>query len=319
VDPANPGAPLAPAAPAAPVVQPKPTPTPTPDPTPTPTPTPTPDPTPPPTPPPAPPAPIVMHGMCFSPYLTSWSVTSSQMSGLLDKIKPYSEWIRTFGSEGDWDTMLNLAKTKGFKVAAGADIWDKQTSNQNEVTKLISQVNSGKVDQAVVGDEMLENDALTQDQMIGFLRQVRATGVPTSTSQSAYFWLQTPRIIAECDFLTMNIYPFWDRVSIDNAISDVDTQYRQLQAVAGGKKIIVETGWPTAGQTNGQAVPSSANGARYLKDFMNWAKTKNVDYYYFEAFDESWKVEGGCGPHWGLWGTDANLKPEYSAVLNPTQ
>ena len=296
-----------------------PAPAPAPDPAPTPTPDPTPTPVPPPDPPPPPPAPanIVMHGMCFSPYLTSWNMSIAQLSSLLDKIAPYSQWIRTFGSEGDWDTMLNLAKSKGFHVAAGADIWSDQASNQAEVNQLIAQVQGGKVDRAVVGDEMLENNALTQDQMIGYLRQVRATGVPTSTSQSAYYWLQTPRVIAECDFITMNIYPFWDQVSINNAISDVDTQYKKLQAIAGGKQIIIETGWPTAGQTSGQAVPSSANAARYLKDFMAWAKTKGVDYYYFEAFDESWKVEGGCGPHWGLWGTDATLKPEYSAVLNP--
>ncbi len=329
-DPASPQAPLAPVTPVVPdnPVQPTPpaptppTPPPPAPPTPAPTPTPPPDPPapPPPTPPPdppAPPAPVVMHGMCFSPYLTSWTVTQAQLSSLLDKIKPYSEWIRTFGSEDDWDKVLTLAKSKGFNVAAGADIWNDLTYNQNEVNKLISQVNSGRVDKAVVGDEVLENNALTQDQMISYLRQVRATGAQTSTSQSAYYWLQTPRVIAECDFITMNIYPYWDQVSIDSAISDLDTQYRQLQAIAGGRQIIVETGWPTAGQTNGQAVPSSANAARYLNDFMDWAESKNVDYYYFEAFDESWKAEGGCGAHWGLWGTDANLKPEYSAVLNP--
>jgi exo-beta-1,3-glucanase (GH17 family) len=55
-----------------------------------------------------------------------------------------------------------------------------------------------------------------------------------------------------------------------------------------------------------------------MKDLMSWAKTNSVDYYYFEAFDESWKDEGGCGAHWRIWGTDANLKPEYSAVLNPS-
>ena len=293
-----------------PAPAPDPTPIPTPNPTPTPPPAPVPDPTP-------PPAINVMHGMCFSPYLTDWSVTTSELSGLLDKVKPYTEWIRTFGSEYEWDTMLTLARSKGLHVAAGADVWNDLTYNQGEVNALIAQVRAGEVEQAVVGDEVLENNVLTQDQMISYLRQVRAAGAPVSTSETWFEWLQTPRVIAECDFLTVNIYPYWEQVSINQAMSDLDSLYRQVKAVAGGKKIIIETGWPTAGQANGQAVPSSANAAKYLKDFMAWAKTNNVDYYYFESFDESWKDEGGCGAHWGLWTTGATLKPEISAVLNP--
>jgi len=292
-----------------PVDPPAPTPTPTPTPTPAPTPTPT----------PAPPGINVMHGMCFSPYLTSWTVTTSELSSLLDKVKPYCEWIRTFGSESDWDTMLTLARSKGLHVAAGADIWNDLSYNQGEVNALIAQVKKGEVEQAVVGDEVVENNALTQDQMVSYLQQVKAAGAPAvSTSQTWIEWLQTPRIVAACDFLTVNLYPYWDEVSIDQAISDVDTQYRKVQAIAGGKKIILETGWPTAGNTNGQAVPSSANAAKFLKDFMAWASSNHVDYYYFESFDESWKDEGGCGAHWGLWTTGAMLKPEISAVLNPS-
>lgn len=258
-----------------------------------------------------------MHGMCFSPFLTDWSVTSAEVSALMDKIAPYSKWIRTFGSEGEWDWMPDMAHSKGMSIAGGADVWDDAARNQREVSQLIAQCQRGDIDHALVGDEALENNALSEDQMISYLRQVRATGVPTSTSQTYYHWLQTPRVVAECDFLTMNAYPYWDQVSIDQAVARLDTVYRQVKNVAGGKKVVVETGWPTAGPTNGQAVANAANGARYLREFIDWANRNGVEYYYFEAFDESWKEEGGCGAHWGLWGTDANLKPEYSAVLNP--
>lgn len=193
------------------------------------------DPVPPPA-PPVDPAINVLHGMCFSPFLTDWSVTIPEVSGLMDKIAPYTRWIRTFGSEGEWDAMPGLAKSKGLKIAAGADIWSDLNRNQQEVNQLIAQIRRGEVDLAVVGDEMLENNAVTEDQLIGYLRQVRATGALTSTSQTSYAWLQSPRVAAECDFITANIYPYWERVSIDQAIASLDSSYRRVKSMAGGKK-----------------------------------------------------------------------------------
>lgn len=258
-----------------------------------------------------------LHGFCFSPYLTSWSVTGSQIASLMDKMTPYCGWIRTFGSEGDWDLMPEMARARGLRMAAGAYIWSDLTANQKEVDQLVAQVRRGVVDVALVGDEMLENKALSEDQMVSYLRKVRATGVPTSTSQSYWAWPNTPRVVAECDFLTANIYPYWSEVSISKAIANLDSCYQQVKNVAQGKKVVVETGWPTAGPARGQAVASPENAARYLSEFVSWARANGVEYFYFEAFDESWKDEGGCGAHWGIWGTDGKMKPAYSSVLKP--
>jgi exo-beta-1,3-glucanase (GH17 family) len=43
-----------------------------------------------------------------------------------------------------------------------------------------------------------------------------------------------------------------------------------------------------------------------------------ADYYYFEAFDESWKAayEGPQGAHWGSWTQDGTLKPGMQAVFD---
>ena len=255
--------------------------------------------------------------MCFSPYLTSWSVTAAQVGSLMDDIAPYTHWIRTFGSEDEADAMPAQAKARGLQIAQGADIWSDLTHNQNEVNQLVAQVKRGDVTTAIVGDEVLENNACTEDQMLSYISQVKAAGATVSTSMSYTEWPKRPRIVAACDFLTANIYPYWDEASIDNGLSQFVSDYNQVKAVAGGKKIVVETGWPTAGQTNGGAVASSANAAKYLNDFAQWATTNSVEYFYFEAFDESWKTEGGCGPHWGLWTTAASLKPEYASVLKP--
>jgi hypothetical protein len=59
-----------------------------------------------------------------------------------------------------------------------------------------------------------------------------------------------------------------------------------------GKKLMIgETGWPSAGPPHGAAVPSAENQARYFTDFLAWTKRQpdQVQYYYFDAFDEAWK------------------------------
>ena len=80
--------------------------------------------------------------------------------------------------------------------------------------------------------------------------------------------------------------------------------------------MIGETGWPSAGPPYGAAVPSAANQARYLREFLNWAQAKGVQYFYFDAFDEDWKVhEEGVGTHWGLYQKNGQVKPALSDML----
>lgn len=284
---------------------------------PTPAPGPSPNPGPTPSPGPQPALSAGLYGMCYSPYLTSWTVSAQEMSTQLDRIAPYTRWIRTFCSQGDGETILSLAKSKGINVAGGCWIWDNPSSNQREVDALVAQVRRGDVKVAVVGDEMLENNALSEDELISYIRQVKAAGASVSTSMTYTEWPKHPRLIAECDFITANMFPYWDQAAIEDAITRLEHDYQMVKAVAGGKKIVVETGWPTAGQTRGRAVASAENAAKFLAGFKGWAAANGVEYFYFEAFDESWKGEGGCGPHWGIWTTSATLKPEYAAVLKP--
>ncbi len=39
-----------------------------------------------------------------------------------------------------------------------------------------------------------------------------------------------------------------------------------------------------------------------------------IDAFLFQAFDEDWKIEGGVGPHWGIYRTDRNPKLVASVV-----
>ena len=56
---------------------------------------------------------------------------------------------------------------------------------------------------------------------------------------------------------------------------------------------------------------------RYFNDFVSWARKNNAQYFYFEAFDETWKAtnEGPQGAHWGIWDKDGNMKTGMETIF----
>ena len=80
--------------------------------------------------------------------------------------------------------------------------------------------------------------------------------------------------------------------------------YAFVKKVAPNKEVIIsETGWPTKGESYGEALPSYENAARYFVETYEWANANNINVFYFSSFDESWKSdeEGEYGAYWGLW------------------
>ena len=307
--PAQPTPTPAPGSPSAPTAQPSPTPTPTP-----PTPTPLP-PTPTPTPREKP-----LYGLCFGPYISGDptrgdTVSAEQLATLLETIAPHCRAVRTYGVSAGLERVPALAKQRGLLVAAGCWLGRDSQANAAQVAKLIELVGQGVVDIAVVGNEVLHRGDLTAEQLLGYIAQVKQAagqaGVPVTTNECSYIWLQNAQLVAACDLVMASIYPFYERQPIDAALASLRASFEALAAAAQGKEVIVgETGWPSAGEDMGPAHPSAQNAQRYLYEFAAWAGENGVRYFYFEAFDEPWKrqFEGELGAHWGLWTTELELK-----------
>jgi hypothetical protein len=72
------------------------------------------------------------------------------------------------------------------------------------------------------------------------------------------------------------------------------------------------------GNPVGAAIPSPANANFYFLNFISWARLDHVPFFYFEAFDESWKAqdEGPQGACWGVWEKHGVLKPGMQDVFD---
>lgn len=266
--------------------------------------------------------PVKLSGLCFSPFLEQGAtapagVSREQVAALLDVITPYTDGIRTFSSSGIGGDMVAAADARGLYVAAGCDLSTDPAYNETEVAALVELANTGRVDLAVVGEEALYFNMMSEAQLIEYMKRVGETGVPVTTSDTWGVLIGHPAVIAECDVVMANMFPYWELQSIGGAIEYLDSCYRKVKKAAGDKDVLVETGWPSEGETKGKAVPSAANAARYLSEFTTWAESEKAGYYYFEAFDEPWKGtrEGTVGAHWGIWDAAMQLKPGMARVL----
>ena len=75
----------------------------------------------------------------------------------------------------------------------------------------------------------------------------------------------TPDIMNTVDVVYVNYYPYWEGISVDQAVAAIHQWHRQITATAGGKPLIIgETGWPSDGVTIGQRRRSFRRKCRLL-------------------------------------------------------
>ena len=267
-----------------------------------------------------------LYGVNFSafekdPNNVENTVVASAALKRLAKLKGQVKWIRFFGLDRGQSDVVVGAKSMGFKVAAGAWIGRDAVSSQKEVDALIALIKRGKVDLAVVGNEVLDVDnGVTQAQLIAYIAQVKAAAkgrVPVTTAATPTVWKSSPALVKAVDVVGLNVYPFWEKVSIDGALQSFAASYSAVKSVAGGKQIVItETGWPSAGGSYGDAVCSAQNAQRYLDAVSAYTLERGIPLLWFSAYDEAWKTayEQAFGAYWGLYDANGGRK----LLLYPT-
>ncbi len=267
-----------------------------------------------------------LHGLNFSPFTElnqdpNWTViTEEQIKEKLNIVSPYTHWLRTFGCTRNLDKVARLGRECGKKVAIGAWLSRDLQANETEIESLCQLLRKGLVDLAVVGSETLLRGDLTEEQLVSYIQRVKAcaNGIPVTTGEIYQNYIRHPALVEICDVIFVNIYPYWEGINVAYAMYYVDLKIEELKNVVGDKEIIIsETGWPSDGNTIDEAVPNLENARYYLINFVSWAESKNIKYFYFEAFDEPWKAnyEGPQGAHWGIFDRFGNIKTGFEDVF----
>lgn len=258
-----------------------------------------------------------MHGICFSPYLEGQDIgdqlSEEQIIRRMEVIASYSNWTRSFSCTDGNEIIPRIAHDKGLKTMVGAWIGDDKDQNEREIEALIKLAGQGYVDIAVVGNEVLMRDEVSEQEIIDYIHRVKKAlpNIPIGYVDAYYQFIQRPDLIAACDLILINCYPFWEGANINQATLYLKHMYAETKNIAQGKPVIItETGWPSKGENTKDAVPSEENAMKYFINVNEWIKQDNIEMYYFSSFDESWKVhhEGYVGKGWGIWDKNENLK-----------
>ncbi|GMQ32918.1 MFS transporter [Algoriphagus taiwanensis] len=257
------------------------------------------------------------HGLCFSPYLEGQNIgdtlTEEQIRRRIEIIAPHTQWVRSFSCTDGNELIPKIAREKGLKTMVGAWLGVDKAKNEAEIAQLIRLAKEGLVDIAVVGNEVLLRNELSEEEVLGYLNSVKQAIPNVSVSYvDTYFQLsQRPKVIENCDLVLANCYPFWEGCSIEQAPIYLQKMYEMVKSAAGNKEVIItETGWPDSGEPMNGAVPSEENTMKYLIASNEWAKRENIALFTFSSFDEPWKVhhEGEVGQSWGIWDKNEHLK-----------
>jgi GPH family glycoside/pentoside/hexuronide:cation symporter len=259
-----------------------------------------------------------LHGICFSPYTEGQDLsdvlTEEQIVRRANIIKPYTQWVRSFSCTNGNEHIAKVAKQNNLKTVIGAWISNDKEKNELEIENLVSLAKEGLVDIAVVGNEVLLRNELSEAEVLAYIEKVRAllpNGIPIAYVDSYYIFDQYPSLIQACDQILINCYPFWEGASIDISPAYLRYMYQLIKKQAGDKPVIIsETGWPSDGESTENAKPSHINAMKYFINVNNWAVKENIDLFYFSSFDESWKIhhEGDVGQRWGIWDKHEKLK-----------
>ena len=271
--------------------------------------------------------PSLIQGVAYSPFRDCqnphWGPfpTEGQIREDLLQVRHMGNAIRTYSSLDVLGEIPQMAHQLGLRVSAGAWLGKDREANEQEIAALINLAQTVELESVIVGNEVLLRGDLSEDELIDYIQWVKsAVDVPVTTAEIGGVLLEHPRVIDAVDYLMVHHYAYWDGVPIEHSARYVVDQYHQVQEYAGGKRVVIgETGWPSAGPANGKAIPSPENERRFLHEFLTLAQQEDIEFYYFAAFDELWKTEGGVGPYWGLMTPDRHNKFDLQSVLIPLE
>lgn len=259
---------------------------------------------------------------------------ASQITRELEILKSYTNVLRLYSLTdcNQATTVVPAAIEAGFQLELGLWVDSYNTSYAAEkeaFATLLSTgiVNSGNMKGIHVGSEAIYRGDVDYDMAVSHLREIRqmctdnggAADVPLTITDVGNTYLKYPSLIDEVDYVSANLFPFWDKVVPAKAASYFLSTYTRLVDLAaeheGGKTVVIgETGWATSGSDARASEATPENSARYFHDFYQQAQEQNITYYYFSAFDESWKGVDTVEAYFGLLYEDGEMKPTIAEL-----
>ncbi len=255
-----------------------------------------------------------------TPYDRSLVIPASQIAEDLDQLKPITDCVRIYATDQGLDATVPLAEERGMQVLLGIWIGAEPAVYEPQIVRAIAlaKAHPKAIKAIIVGNEVLLRGEQSGETLAALVTRVKqATGLPVTYADVWGFWQKAPRVLVDAvDFMTIHILPYWedDPAPSTMTVPHLEFVLGEMQRQFPGKRLMIgETGWPSAGRAREDAIPSIVDQARYLRDFLVYAKAHELDYNFIEAFDQPWKraQEGAVGGYWGLFDGNRHAKFDW--------
>jgi exo-beta-1,3-glucanase (GH17 family) len=244
---------------------------------------------------------------------------------LLKAILPEPRRIRVYSSTKGAGTAAILAAEEGFTVTLGAWISNDPSQNSQEITELIRLAPIVKPELVIVGNEAILREDVTPAQLKDYIYQVKAAlpSAVVTTAEPWSTWILDPRgaeLMDAVELLVVHVHPFWEKMPVEEAAQDVFQHLEEVRNRSGKPVLLGETGWPSQGSAQGDAVPSPQNQRLFIDDFLRISQIQDIPFFLFSAFDEPYKgiaqsgsgpdlqAEGQLGAYWGIFSWNRTVK-----------
>lgn len=290
----------------------------------------------------------VFPGMDYTPINTQYPdclvnpPSQNNVTRDLAVLSQLTNTLRLYGTDCNQTEMvlhsIDRLDLKGtMKVWLGVWQDNNDTTNARQLDQMYKILNTYGTDDflgVIVGNEVLFREDMTATQLIEVISGVRTnltslgyTGLSVASSDLGDNWTKYPALVSAVDYVMANIHPFFAGVPATEASGWTYSFYanNDLPLKTDPKKVIIaETGWPSTGGTDcgTDAVTVCPNGAvaavdgmnTFMDDFVCGALKNGTDFFWFEAFDEPWKIVYDTTgkdweDKWGLMDVNRNLKP----------
>lgn len=247
----------------------------------------------------------------YSPYNTDHSCKSaSQVKADFSIIEGF-ELVRLYGT--DCDQVSNvIAAIQGTNIKLFLGIFNINDVN-NEAQTIIKAVDHkwDLVNTVSVGNELVNSGQASVGQVTSAIETARSClkdagyNGPIVTVDTMVAMKEHPELCRASDFCAINCHAFFDgKVLPENAGDFVLGWVQQVSEAAGGKTTVVtETGWPSQGSPNQQAIPSPQNHQKAIQSIKQSFSNNAILY---SAFNDLWKSNSaatfGAEQYWGIYG-----------------
>lgn len=247
--------------------------------------------------------------------------------------------IRLYGTDCN-QTEMAIHALKRLKMDDTIQIWmgvwqdNNATTNKRQLDQMwtiLKNYGSKPFKGIIVANEILFREQMTEWELGQLLADVRTNltkegmSLPVATSDLGDKWTAT--LAEKSDYVMANIHPFFGGINANDAakwtLDFWETNNGPFFKKDKSKNIISETGWPSQGGTNcgsdsvtvcpKASVAGISEMNKFMEDWVCKALSDGTEYFWFEAFDEPWKISfneknKNWEDHWGLMDVDRKLK-----------